>query len=949
VAGADTLPPADQRSGDSGAPRAGLTFRQYELIRELGRGAMGQVFLARDRKLARKVAIKFLNIGGAGNTHLLLSEARATARCNHESIVVLYDADEYLGKPFLVLEYLEGRSLGELVRQGRRIAPQKAAELLVPVVKALIRAHEFGIVHRDLKPDNIFLCDSGATKVLDFGIAKLLTGLVAGSDAALTAVDAQARRSVSVELGAATGHGGVLGTPAYMAPEQWRGETVDPRTDIWAVGMILFELVVGQHPLAPRTEQELKELVTDATRPLPSVSARIPDLPGELALIIEGCLARPLEDRFPSARTLLKALRGFLPSRDPAELFGGGEGPYPGLTPFTERDAALFFGRGRDVTRLAAQLDMHPLVAIVGPSGAGKSSFVRAGLIPALKRSGEPWERFVVRPGRDPLGALASVLHESGPASDAGEPSPGASRRALALSLAREPGSLGTHLRALAARKRGSVLLFVDQFEELYTQVEDPATRQAFLACLRGAADDASAPVRVVLALRSDFLDRVAEDRRFAEELTRGLFLLQSPGREDLAETLRAPAELAGFELEDESLVSEMLDGLEGAAAALPLLQFTASRLWERRDVERKLLTREAFLAMGGIDGALASHADAVLQRLPGGQRRLARELLLRLTTAEGTRAITDLEELLAVGGDRAEARRVIDHLSEARLLVVQTSGVDEGATAELVHESLIHNWPTLRRWLDESQEHAAFLEQLRAAARQWVRAGRPTGLLWRGEAMQEARRFSRRYDGELSTLERSYLQAVNGLATRAARIRRTVVAAVIVGLLLVVAVGAVALVRIRRAERQAKGQTAVIRKQERRARQAERTAKKRYEQLMSEQKAKRLAELEASRAKTTVKHQREKLSTKDAELALSNTDLKRALRQAREATRQAQQALRVASAAKGKAEKVAGEMKRLAERERLAKLRYQRLLAEEKARARQRKQREKQIEKHLR
>ncbi|MBA3456552.1 MAG: serine/threonine protein kinase, partial [Deltaproteobacteria bacterium] len=149
------------------APRfvPGLKLHQYELIRELGRGGMGQVFLARDIKLARRVAIKFLSSESQELTARFLDEARTTAMVHHENIVVIHDVDEYDGSPHMVLEFLEGSTLRDVI-QGHAFAPPRVLELMIPVVRALVRAHEHGIVHRDLKPSNVSVTKRGAVKVL---------------------------------------------------------------------------------------------------------------------------------------------------------------------------------------------------------------------------------------------------------------------------------------------------------------------------------------------------------------------------------------------------------------------------------------------------------------------------------------------------------------------------------------------------------------------------------------------------------------------------------------------------------------------------------------------------------------------------------------------------------------------------------------------------------------
>src|SRR5262249_36226208 len=161
----------------------------------------------------------------------------------------------------------------------------------------------------------------------------------------------------------------------------------------------------------------------------------------------------------------------------------------------------------------------------------------------ALKRSGERWEAFVLRPGRRPLAALADVLAQIPDAGDA---------EMIAAALLTQPGLLGARLRARCRRAGGQrhILLFVDQFEELYTLGIDAAERAAFVACLEGAADDASSPLRVMLSIRSDFLDRLASDRRLMNEVTRGLSFLPPMGREALHEALTRPIEAAGYRFE---------------------------------------------------------------------------------------------------------------------------------------------------------------------------------------------------------------------------------------------------------------------------------------------------------------------------------------------------------------------------------------------------------------
>ena len=780
---------------DTGNPEAGdmeidpdLKMRQYELIRELGRGGMGQVFLARDTKLARRVAIKFLNTTSTNLTERFLTEARTTALVNHENIVVIYEVDEHEGLPHMVLEYLEGVSLREMMR-GRAFSPTRAVALITPVVRAIARAHLAGIVHRDLKPENIFVTVDGTVKVLDFGIAKVL--------------GPEAGRRLGVEDFKQTGttHSVLVGTPQYMAPEQFGGD-IDNRADLWAVGIIMFELLTGAHPLSPYSITSLISSAAMLDDPMPKLGNVVKDLPERLERIVDRCLAKRVEQRYPNADALLADLEALGPSRYSRKI-ADDEAPYPGLSAFQEEETDRFFGRGRDVSRMLARLRDQPLVGIAGPSGIGKSSFVRAGVVPALKGAGEVWEAHILRPGRQPLQSLAGVLAPLTRTTGDGTRELGADtlreHEQLVKRLAEEPGYLGTLLRERAARKNTKILLFIDQFEELYTLVPDEAERLAFTTCLAGAADDATSPVRIVLSIRSDFLDRVGEDRRFLDELTRGLMFLQPLGRPELCEALTRPLDLFDYDFDSDHLVDRMLDELAATTGALPLLQFTASRLWYARDRKNKVLTTAAYEAMGGVAGALATHADEVLAAMPGSALPIVRQLFMRLVTPDRTRAICEIADLEQL--DRVEVKRILDQLVAARLLVVETQGA---ATVEIVHESLIDGWPTLKRWLDEDQEDSAFVQQLAIAAKQWDAKSRSPGLLWRGDAMEEARRWHAQRPRRLAEREQAFLDAVFALDRRGKRARRFALAAVLVVLAVIAAGTSFAYVTVR-AERDEK------------------------------------------------------------------------------------------------------------------------------------------------
>jgi eukaryotic-like serine/threonine-protein kinase len=819
----DPQPPADVVAAGIGL-EPGARIGRYELIRELGRGGMGLVFAARDTKLGRRVAIKFLLNASRSVADRFIAEAQATAKFNHENIVIIHEVnDDNPDMPYMVLEFLEGQPLRGVMgtfNSGQMLAPSRVVELVLPIARALGVAHDAGIVHRDLKPENVFVTTTGQVKVLDFGIAKALgSGREVPKGGALRTMYA-APQPMNL-----TREGAMVGTLPYMSPEQMGIGEVDNRSDIWALGIMTWEMLLGRHPIDPLTTDGL---ITNAISddPMPSIREVAPHLPDALIALVIGCLRKRQVERIPSAHEIVRRLEEMLPGRSGRQL-AEGESPYPGLTAFQENDADRFFGRSRDITRMVAKIRELPITGIVGPSGVGKSSFIRAGVGPALKASGEHWEVVTLRPGRQPLAALASVVQRLTTRSGTDGQKQMVEHAQTIYRLRNEPGYVGTLLRNRARTTNSQLLLFVDQFEELYTLVPDLEERRAFTAALAGVADDTAAPLRVVVSMRSDFLDRVAEDPRFMEELSRGLVFLTAPDAVGLREALTQPIEMVGYRFEHPSMIDDMLGALAGMPGALPLLQFAASKLWDARDRTNRLLTVASYQAIGGIQGALATHADDIVAQMNAAQQKLTQKIFRRLVTPERTRAIIELADLYQLSPDHNEIVRIIDQLVAARLLVVQTRGDSGGGSAEIVHESLIDRWPTMRRWLDEDQEDAAFVAQLAAAAKQWEAKHHPSGLLWRGDAMEEARRWYGQRPRELVPRDQAFLQAAFSLAARGKRVRRALLALTFVVLGGGALAASAAALQIRSAKQQAETNEGIANEQTDVAKKAAETAKR--------------------------------------------------------------------------------------------------------------------------
>ena len=483
---------------------------------------------------------------------------------------------------------------------------------------------------------------------------------------------------------------------------------------------------------------------------------------------------------------LWEALGGMLDDTSEKESEASGEEtcPFPGLAAFTEAEAGSFLGRERETESFLNRLRVTPLLAVVGPSGAGKSSFVQAGVLPGLP---EGWQSVTIRPGPVPLVSLIARLAALG-ATDV-----------PATSGVKDysPNALGSALRALAAARKTTVVVVVDQLEELFTLCDDAGARERFAETVVRFARSPDDPVRVVLTLRDDFLLRAEAMQAFRARLGPALQLLTTPAPPDLKRILVEPLRRAGYEFDDPGLPDEMIEAVAGAPSALALLSFTAAKLWELRDRRFHQIGHKAYRSLGGVGGALAQHAEAVLTAMRPEEQRLVREVFRHAVTAEGTRAVLSRSELDDVLGDGGGP--VIEKLVAARLLVVSESEAG-GERIEVTHEALLDAWPRLVGWRREDAEGARLRDQLRAAARQWEERGRPSGLLWRGDALAEYRLWRARYPGALASSEEAFAAASLADAARSRRLRRTLVAGVIAAL---AAVAVVLLVQNTRVERQ--------------------------------------------------------------------------------------------------------------------------------------------------
>ncbi len=729
-------------------PRVGTELAGYRIESLLGWGGMSVVYLAEDLRLKRRVALKLLAARLADDgafRERFLRESELAASIDHPNIVPIYEAGTAEGVLFIAMRYVEGGDLKQRVQVGR-MDPSDAIGILAQVAIALDAAHGRGLVHRDVKPSNVLL-DSGARPdgsdhvyLADFGLTK----------------------RVSDDTG--SGDGGLMGTVDYVAPEQIAGGEVDGMADMYSLGCVLFETLVGHPPFRRhRRESGLAVLFAHLDAQPPAASEERPDLPAALDAVIARALAKEPEQRYPSCREFARAayavavdeasrVLGDVASRaaagrsdlteveaelagkvvdlqsmrdqagiltasaTPARVAAEGRCPFKGLANFEPVDADYFFGRERLVAELVAHVVGVGFLGIVGPSGSGKSSVLRAGLLPALAGGvlpgSESWRRLLMRPGERPLDEL---------------------RRAL---VSGAPDPLAEALDALPAD--GRLLLAVDQLEELFTACRSDDERVAFADALARAAADPQGRAVVVVALRADFYGRFAAYPAFAELLGANHVLIGSMQASELRRAVELPAGRVGLRVEPE-LVDALVDDLEGEPGALPLLSTALLELWQKR--RDNTLAVAAYRESGGVHGAVARLAESVYDRIADEHHPLVRAIMLRLV-GEGERhapvrrraplAELDLER-------NPDVAPVLDALAESRLVTIGEHSV------EVAHEALLSEWPRLREWIAEDADWRRLRHQLTEAATEWRRGRARSGRAVSRRSSRRCPRLGRR------------------------------------------------------------------------------------------------------------------------------------------------------------------------------------------------------------
>jgi WD40 repeat protein/transcriptional regulator with XRE-family HTH domain len=510
------------------------------------------------------------------------------------------------------------------------------------------------------------------------------------------------------------------------------------------------------------TQQELATAVgySDAQISRLEQNLRLPDIPTVEARFV-GALG--LENEPKAVARLLDLAANVRREDAPA----AGISPYKGLNYFDEGDTDLFAGREALTARLTERVlalasssaPDRRLLAVVGASGSGKSSLVRAGLVPALRwnKVSADWRIHVFTPTAQPLESLATSLTESVSAT-----------ASLMDDLARDPRSLHLFVRRLSPGGTPSrVLLVVDQFEELFALSRSEGARTTFIDNLLTASSEAGGPVMTVIALRADFYGHCAGYPQLREALAEQQEYIGAMSDEELRRAIEEPARRGRWEFED-GLLDQLLHDVGHEPGALPLLSHALLETWQRRRAHT--LTLSGYASSGGVRGAIAETAEAAFTDLfTREQQVIARRIFLRLTELSDesgtgdTRRRASFKELILKPEEAAATHAVLTALADARLI---TTSED---SAEVAHEALIREWPTLRGWLEENRDSLRFHRHLTEASQEWSAAERQPDTLYRGARLTQAREWADAHSDEMNDLEREFVDASRVAAEREA------------------------------------------------------------------------------------------------------------------------------------------------------------------------------------
>lgn len=429
--------------------------------------------------------------------------------------------------------------------------------------------------------------------------------------------------------------------------------------------------------------------------------------------------------------------------------------PYRGLAAFKEEDAPYFYGRETVTQQLVTAVKTKHLVAVVGASGSGKSSVVFAGLIGQLKQDrSHHWQIVSFRPGNHPVESLAMAITAAAIALSQGlENGNRLQELELEVELRNSHTALQNSLESIiTASPKSHIVLIADQFEELYTLCQDSEERKIFLDHLLNAVNTVPG-FTLVLTLRADFFGEALSYRPLSDALQDAQVNLGAMNALELETAIEKPAHSLNVQLEP-GLTQRLIDVVLDSPSHLPLLEFTLTQLWQKQ--QQGWLTHQAYADIGGVETALANHAESIYSQLSAADKERVRQILIQLV--QPTDYNTDIRRL-ATSEEIGEANwKLVTQLADARLVVTNRHEITNIETVEIIHEALIKNWRRLQQWMQIDGEFRRWQEQLRVVIKQWENSDKDAGTLLRGKPLIDAESWLLQRPQDIPPHEQSFI-----------------------------------------------------------------------------------------------------------------------------------------------------------------------------------------------